>query len=172
MITDAMQQLASTAWESYDFSTNRVTDSEGWDTSDPLDVTRVTYLEPENEDADSFRVSFHVRFNEQGYVTEVYALDIASGGYVGTDPIIRIKIGTEGRVWDIDPGHFSRESGYVILVIQTKDNGTQYAITTDPLAAKRRVEESGGTIVDCSTDFEEVINAQYDGFAVLTTELG
>jgi hypothetical protein len=171
MITDAMQQLASTAWQGYDFGSNRVVDSDGWDTSDPLDVTRMTYLEPENEDADSFRVSFHVRFNEQGYVTEVYALDMASGGYVGTDPVVRVQIGTEGRVWDIDTGKFSRGSGYVILVIQTKDSGTQYAITTDPLAAKQRIEAAGGTIIDCSTDFEEVINSQYDGFAVLTTEL-
>lgn len=172
MITDAMQQLAATAWEGYDFGDNRVTDSEGWDTSDPLDVTRITYLEPSNEDADSFRVSFHVRFNEQGYVTEVYALDIASGGYVGTDPVVRVQIGAEGRVWDIDPRGLSKDSGFVILVIGMKGGGTQYAITTDPLAAKRRVEEAGGTIVDCSTDFEEVINSQYDGFAVLSTELG
>jgi hypothetical protein len=170
MITDAMQQLASMAWEGYDFGNNRVTDSEGWDTSDPLDVTRMTYLEPENEDADSFRVSFHVRFNAQGYVTEVYALDMSSGGYIGTDPIARVPVGKEGRIWNINTRALGRGSGYVILIAEIHGT-TQYVLTTDPFAAKRRIEEAGGKIADATTDFEEVINSQYGGFAVLTTEI-
>ena len=169
-MADDKATKAETAWQDYDFGDGDVSDAEGWDRIDPLDHTRITYVSPDNEDADSFRVSFHVRFNEQGHVVEVYALDMVSGGYIGTDPIVRVPIGSDGRIFEVDTRRLSKDSGFVALTIEI-NGGTQYALTTDVMDAMKRVKEAGGKVVDASTDFEELINSQYDGFAVLTTEM-
>jgi hypothetical protein len=77
---------ADESFSSYDFGdAYECGDACGWDTTDPADLTRIVYLEDrESPDADSFRVSFHVRFDDRGEVIEVYALDMASGGEVGS----------------------------------------------------------------------------------------
>lgn len=163
-ILNDKHKAAEDAWTNYDFGDLWVTDSEGFDTSDKLDFTRIAYLEESGTET-SLKVSFHVRFNEQGFVTEVYALDVGSGNYVGIDPIARVPMGDDGR-------KFNRNSGYVIVVAQMPSGATQYLLTTDIIAVRQRVEEAGGKIVNATTNFEEIINSQYDGIAVLSTELG
>ena len=90
-ILNDKHKAAEDAWTNYDFGDLRVTDSGGFDTSDALDYTRIAYLEDDTDD--SIRVSFHVRFSEQGEVIEVYALDVGTGNYIGTDPIVGDKVG-------------------------------------------------------------------------------
>ena len=172
-ILNDKHKAAEDAWTNYDFGDLwvTVTDSEGFDTSDKLDFTRIAYLEESGAET-SLKVSFHVRFNEQGFVTEVYALDVGSGNYVGIDPIARVPMGNDGRIWSIDPRKFNRNSGYVIVMAQMPSGATQYLLTTDIIAVRQRVEEVGGKIVNATTNFEEIINSQYDGIAVLSTELG
>ena len=57
-------------------------------------------------------------------------------------------------------------------MVQMPSGATQYLLTTDIIAVRQRVEEVGGKIVNATTNFEEIINSQYDGIAVLSTELG
>lgn len=161
-------KAAEDAWQNYDFGDLRVSDSEGFDTSDALDYTRIAYLEDDTDG--SIRVSFHVRFSEQGEVIEVYALDVGTGNYIGTDPIVHAQVGD--KVWHIDTRRLSRDRGYVIVTAEFGDRGTEYLLTTDVMAAIKRVREAGGKVVDATTDFEEVINSQYDGIAVLSTTMG
>lgn len=167
-ISDAMRTAANQAYEDYDFGDCRVTDAEGWTTGlDPLDMTRIVYVE---DDEGSGRVSFHVRFNEHGEIVEVYGLDMQSGGYVGTCPVIYVVSAKDGHSYAIDTRRLSRDRGFVALVIEI-NGGTQYALVTDVIDAMKKVAEAGGKVVDATTDFEELINGQYGGFAVLTTEM-
>ena len=94
-ILNDKHKAAEDAWTNYDFGDLWVTDSGGFDTSDKLDFTRIAYLKESGAET-SLKVSFHVRFNEQGFVTEVYALDVGSGNYVGIDPIARVPMGASG----------------------------------------------------------------------------
>ena len=167
-ISDAMRTAANQAYEDYDFGDCRVTDAEGWTTSlDQLDMTRIVYVE---DDEGSGRVSFHVRFNEAGNIVEVYSLDLATGNYLGTCTTVYVPTGKDGKVFAIDLGRLSRDRGFVALTIEI-NGGTQFALATDVIEAIAKVKEAGGRVVDASTDFEEIINSQYDGLAVLTTEL-
>ena len=140
-ISDAMRTAANQAYEDYDFGDCRVTDAEGWTTS--LDQLDMTRIVYVEDDEGSGRVSFHVRFNEHGEIVEVYGLDTR---------------------------RLSRDRGFVALVIEI-NGGTQYALVTDVIDATKKVAEAGGKVVDATTDFEELINGQYGGFAVLTTEM-
>ena len=167
---DQKATAAEEAYQDYDFGALRVTDSEGWDTSDPLDHTRIVYLEASEDPDCSYRASFHVRFNEAGNIVEVYSLDLATGNYLGTCTTVYVPTGKDGKVFAIDLGRLSRDRGFVALTIEI-NGGTQFALVTDVIEAIAKVKEAGGRVVDASTDFEEIINSQYDGLAVLTTEL-
>lgn len=168
--SESKATAAEEAYQDYDFGTLRVTDSEGWDTSDPLDHTRIVYLEAVEDPDCSYRASFHVRFNEAGNIVEVYSLDLATGNHLGTCATVYVPTGKDGAVFAIDLRRLSRDRGFVVLTIEI-NGGTQFAMVTDVIEAIAKVREAGGRIVDSSTNFEDVINSQYDGFAVLTTEL-
>lgn len=163
-----LETLAESHYQEYDFGDLHVSDSDGWDTSDPADFTRIVYLE-DGTGGDSTRASFHVRFNPQGAVCEVYALDMASGGYIGSHPIVFVPIGADGRIFEIDTSKLSKERGFVAITVEL-NGSTTFALTTDVAGAMAKVKELGGKIVDATTDFEEIINGQYDGLAFLTTE--
>jgi hypothetical protein len=165
------QLAASQAYELYDFMSHGVTEADGWDTSDARDYTRIAYVEVDGEESgrETRRVSFHVRFNEAGNVVEVYALDVATGNYVGEHPIVFVEIGDEGRVFEIDTTKLTRESGYVVIVAEFPGSGTQFVITTDVMDAMKRIRAAGGRAVDGSTNIEAILNEQYDGTAVFGT---
>lgn len=78
-------EAADTAFEGYDFGEGvTVADSDSWNNDDPLDLTKIVYVNfDESLDADSEKVSFHVRFDSNGQVLEVYALLISNGDYIG-----------------------------------------------------------------------------------------
>lgn len=80
------QQLADEAFESYEFGEGvAVVERDNWDTNDPLDLTKIVYVrfDDDAEEADSHKISFHVRFAEDGSVEDAYGLDMESGNDVG-----------------------------------------------------------------------------------------
>jgi hypothetical protein len=70
---------ATAAFECYDFDAI-VDEADGWDTSDPLDFSRMVY-------GDGSRYTFHVKFQPySAVVTEAYAYNMVSGDRVGSLP--------------------------------------------------------------------------------------
>ncbi len=69
----------------------------------------------------------------------------------------------------IDPETLSRDRGFVIVVADIPGQGTQFLLTTDPMDASKRIFKAGGKLVDSTTKFEEILNEQYNGTAVLGT---
>ena len=62
-----------------------VVDHDNWNTDDPEDFTKIVYVSYEDSppEADSHKVSFHVRFDKSESVTDGYALDMAKGCDIG-----------------------------------------------------------------------------------------
>ena len=58
---------------------------DNWDRSDPSDFTKFIYVQYRDEpaEADSHKVSFHVRFNNAGEVEDAYALEMGHGNDIG-----------------------------------------------------------------------------------------
>ena len=84
----ARQAASDDAFAAFDFGDGvDCVDANGWDSSDPLDWTRVVYLEFDDggkDDASStVRAFSHVRFKENGELDEVYALLADSGCMIG-----------------------------------------------------------------------------------------
>jgi hypothetical protein len=83
---EAKRELAQAEFEKYDFGDGIfVHDHDLWETGDDADYTKIAYLEyPEDsQDTDLHKVTFHVRFNENGTFSEAYALEVASGNLIG-----------------------------------------------------------------------------------------
>lgn len=81
------EHQADDAFASYEFGNDvEVVGHDGWDRSDPADLTKIVYVQPRGEDPeqDSERLSFHVRFNRGGKVEEAYALCMRTGAEVGS----------------------------------------------------------------------------------------
>jgi hypothetical protein len=80
------EALADEEFESYDFGEGvRVSESDNWCTDDPLDFTKIAYItcDGDDPDADSERVSFHVRFESNGSVSDAYGLLMKNGSDIG-----------------------------------------------------------------------------------------
>lgn len=91
-------QMAQEAFADYDFGSIEIVGDAGWDSSDSNDLTLIAYgTEPQPfagdpdvpdreyaPDQESFRISFHVRFDKAGRLEEVCALDMKSGGELGS----------------------------------------------------------------------------------------
>lgn len=75
---------AEQCYENYEFGPDLlVTGSSAWDCTDPLDFTRIVYFRDEDEATSSERISFHVRFNDDGSVSEAYGLLMGNGEMIG-----------------------------------------------------------------------------------------
>lgn len=77
---------ADNAWQQYNFGEGvSVAASDRWNTDDENDFTKIVYVTYDDDpaDADPHKVSFHVRFNGNGQVEEVYALEMNHGNEVG-----------------------------------------------------------------------------------------
>lgn len=86
MVTER-EHLADDALSSYDFGAETtVVEHDGWDSTDLSDFTKIVYVESKEaeSDADSERLSFHVRFDTQGQISDAYALCLRTGAEVGT----------------------------------------------------------------------------------------
>lgn len=82
----SLEVLADREFELYDFGEGvMVLDHGRWNTSDPRDYTKIAYVEFEDDapEADSHKVSFHVRFDAAGKVTVAYALECDKGQEIG-----------------------------------------------------------------------------------------
>lgn len=79
-------ELAEAEFVAYEFGEGvQVLDHYRWDTSDPADHTKIAFLQYDDDkpDADSHKVTFHVRFNPDGSVSDAYALEVQSGNHIG-----------------------------------------------------------------------------------------
>lgn len=83
-VDEARQALADDAWLQYDFGTDAVGDSEGWERTTPGDEwTRRVYLESDEADVDDATQSatLTIRFEpDTAFPAEIYAID--EGGNV------------------------------------------------------------------------------------------
>lgn len=81
--------LADDEFEQYNFGEDvTVSAFEKWDKNDADDFTRIVYINgsDDGQDVDSERVSFHVRFNEDGSVGDAYGLLMKTGSDIGFRP--------------------------------------------------------------------------------------
>lgn len=94
MSSDKKTTLANDAFERYDFGDEVVEAHDSWDTNDQADYTKIVYVRcPEDNDPDylynddhdasSRKVSFHVSFNTDDTINEVYGLYFSNGSEVG-----------------------------------------------------------------------------------------
>lgn len=78
--------MADEEFERYGFGSDvTVVAHDNWNRDDPLDFTKVVYVRfPDMPpEADSEKLSFHVRFLVDGDIEEVYALEMRHGNEIG-----------------------------------------------------------------------------------------
>ncbi len=99
------ESMADTLFEHYDFGDGvQVLDHGCWDTSDPLDFIKTVYIEHQDDapDADSHKVSFHVRFTERGAALEAYALECDKGKDIGVPLVPCVQVEYDLSFWGGD----------------------------------------------------------------------
>lgn len=77
---------ADAEFATYNFGDGvQVVESDNWNCDDETDLTKIVYVEYEGDPAGSasHKVSFHVRFNAAGKVTDAYALEMKHGNAIG-----------------------------------------------------------------------------------------
>lgn len=80
----SIRRMADREFDAYEFGDDAsIVGTDAWDTNDPEDYTREAYIQYNDDLADSHKISFHVRFAEDGSVDEVYALDCKMGYMLG-----------------------------------------------------------------------------------------
>lgn len=82
----AKVNLADDELAGYDFGDDvTVEGQDSWDTSDPSDFTKVVYVRYSDmpPEADTEKVSFHVKFDAINRVAEAYALEMRHGNEIG-----------------------------------------------------------------------------------------
>lgn len=80
------KHLADAAFEAYEFGEGvTVVEDDNWDSNNPRDLTKIVYVtyDDDLEEAETHKISFHVRFAEDGSVEDVYGLDMESGNDIG-----------------------------------------------------------------------------------------
>ena len=80
------EALADAEFAQYQFGDAvTVSESDNWDKNDVADFTKIVYITCDDDapDADSERVSFHVRFNADGTVDDAYGLLMRNGSDIG-----------------------------------------------------------------------------------------
>lgn len=99
------ESMADALFEHYDFGDGvQVLDHGRWNTSDPLDFFKTVYVEYQDDapDADSRKVSFHVRFTERGAALETYALECDSGQVIGVPVVPCVRVEYDPSFWGGD----------------------------------------------------------------------
>lgn len=82
----ARETLADAELAVYAFGDGvKVVQHSGWDTNDRDDFTKIVYVEYDDDapDADSHKISFHVRFDADGSVEDAYGLEMEHGNDIG-----------------------------------------------------------------------------------------
>lgn len=84
-------EKADNIFTEYDFGEYTVEEFDGWehDNSSPLSMNRIVYIASDkvSEDKPSDKVSFTVKFDEEGNPTEAYALLMSNGMEIGVPEI-------------------------------------------------------------------------------------
>lgn len=90
---DPREALADAEFEQYEFGDGvTVSESDNWDRSEANDFTKIVYITCDDDapDADSEKVSFHVRFNTDGSVDDAYGLLMRTGADIGSRPAEKV----------------------------------------------------------------------------------
>jgi hypothetical protein len=152
------ETLADREFELYDFGEGvQITDSSRWDASDPMDWIKKAYATYEDDDADapSHAISFHVRFNDDGSVSEAYGLECDKGNVIGRRPGgDEVPVGTEGVLRTLN--------GDLVIGTEERLSGTHGIV-----GATRR--EDGTLDIEFSNDGTEL---DWDGSETATNEKG
>ena len=96
------EALADAEFAQYQFGEGiTVSESDNWDKNDVADFTKIVYITCDDDapDADSERVSFHVRFNADGIVDDAYGLLMRNGGDIGTRPANQEEMDAMSETW-------------------------------------------------------------------------
>lgn len=99
---DEREALADEEFARYEFGEGvTVSESDNWDTNEPDDFTKIVYITADDDppDADSERVSFHVRFNPDGSVDDAYGLLMRTGGDIGSRPANKADMDSMSETW-------------------------------------------------------------------------
>ncbi|MCL4222797.1 MAG: hypothetical protein KJZ65_15675 [Phycisphaerales bacterium] len=99
------ESMADALFEHYDFGDGvQVLNHGCWDSSDPLDFTKTVYVEYQDDapDADSRKVSFHVRFTARGSALEAYALECDRGQDIGVPVVPCVQVEYDLSFWGGD----------------------------------------------------------------------
>lgn len=99
------ESMADALFEHYDFGDGvQVLDHGRWDTRDPLDFTKTVYVEYQDDapNANSHKVSFHVRFTWCGAAREAYALECENGREIGVRLVPCVRVEYDSAFWGGD----------------------------------------------------------------------
>ena len=93
MLKQERDVVAQNMYESYDFGSGvTVVEDSGWETDDSNDITKIVYVEFDDDKENSHRVSFHVKFKEiSSEVEDVYGLLMSNGSEIGHLPKSKLK---------------------------------------------------------------------------------
>jgi hypothetical protein len=96
------EALADSEFEQYQFGDGvTVSEHDNWCKDDLADFTKMVYITCDGDapDADSERVSFHVRFNADGTVSDAYGLLMRSGSDIGFRPSNQAAMDSMSDTW-------------------------------------------------------------------------
>lgn len=85
-MNETQRSLAADAvLAAFNFGDTTVVGQDSWDTTDQNDFIKIVYVQYQEDlpDADSHKISFHVRFNQAGEVDDAYALEMEHGNDIG-----------------------------------------------------------------------------------------
>lgn len=94
--------LADSEFAQYQFGDGvTVSESDNWNKDDVNDFTKIVYITCDDDapDADSERVSFHVRFNADGTVDDAYGLLMSNGSDIGLRPANQAAMDSMSETW-------------------------------------------------------------------------
>lgn len=84
---NSRDNLANDVLAAYEFGEGvTVVEQDNWNTDDPTDYTKIVYVAYDDDaaNADSHKVSFHVRFTADGFIDDAYALEMEGGNDIGS----------------------------------------------------------------------------------------
>lgn len=112
------EALADAEFENYDFGDGvQITDHGRWDKSDPKDWIKKAYAVFEGDAAedDTHMLSFHVRFDDDGGVSEAYALECEKGQEIGRRVLPCVRVEYDPAFWG---GDFDGVGQFVLIPLR------------------------------------------------------
>ena len=146
---------ARVAFERYDlqFNGSRPRTFSIWEISDPLKYTRRVYFDQPKQ-----RVKFTVTFSEtDGKLISASAVDM--------DPAEKTEGSGSALLYhDV----FLHTAAGITFYKVRVDDRTHWMVVHNVEAALKAISAVNGVIVDFTTDFDSILNSEFNGFAVLS----